>query len=537
MYKLIFADDELLIRNNMMKGIHWEEHGFQVIGCYSNGDELLDALGAGLPDLVITDINMPYVDGIQVAKYLHYNHPRIKVIFLTGYNEFEYAKNAMEYGVSRYILKPISSEDIYQLLDETKALLDRENKDLDNRMKLEEFYEANQPILKNMLVSQILAGKIGLKEIQARARMLKMEILRSPAFQVACIQADSLSEDDAEGAEQRGVQVFRRMQRLLEEKQLGFAIMDHLGCSVLFCLGEKGEGYSREDLEVFLEEFRGWFEQHEDFTVTIGIGGCCESLELAANSYGDAAGALKYQGLVGTNRLIYLEDMEPYRDMLYQVPEGYAEKILNMIKIGDSRGLKSVMGEYREWLRNSGSEMDVLRLRVVDTAVNVSEEVLRMGYEIKDILYGENLRRLVGARGIDELAHNLFVFCRELTEKVSRFRSTHYDEIVREAKALVEEHYRDADFQIEDVCQQLNLSVSYFRAIFKKETGHAFGTYLKGIRMKKAKKLLLETDLLNYQIAEKVGYNDSSYFGYCFKQHYQMSPNDMRRRKAADGTA
>lgn len=92
-----------------MISVHWEEHGFQVIGCYSNGDEVLDALGEELPDLVITDINMPYVDGIEVAKYLYQNYPGIKVIFLTGYSEFEYAKKAMEYGVTQYILKPVTA--------------------------------------------------------------------------------------------------------------------------------------------------------------------------------------------------------------------------------------------------------------------------------------------------------------------------------------------------------------------------------------------------------------------------------------------
>lgn len=140
MYKLILADDEVLIRNNMMQSVHWEEHGFQVIGCYSNGDEVLDALGEELPDLIITDINMPYVDGIEVAKFLHQNYPQIKVLFLTGYNEFEYAKKAMEHGVTQYILKPVTAADIYRILDEMKELLDSENKELDNRMKLEEFW-------------------------------------------------------------------------------------------------------------------------------------------------------------------------------------------------------------------------------------------------------------------------------------------------------------------------------------------------------------------------------------------------------------
>lgn len=530
MYKLILADDEVLIRNNMMESVHWEEHGFQVIGCYSNGDEVLDALGEELPDLVITDINMPYVDGIELAKYLYQNYSKIKVIFLTGYNEFEYAKKAMEYGVTQYILKPVTAADIYRILDEMKELLDSEYKELNNRMELEEFYESNEPILRNMLVAQILSGKISLKEIKVRTRMLKMESLEKSVFQVACIQTDRAATMEEGWLEQRRMKVFQRMQNLLEERKLGFAIVDHLGCSVLFCLGSEEGVYYRAELEMFLEEFRSWFEKHEDFTVTIGIGGLCNTLEFVSHSYRDAASALKYQDLLGTNRLIYLEDMEPYRDVLNKLPEEYVEKICKVVKIGDPKELKEAVEEYAEWMNKNGCQGELLRLKVLDAAVRISEEILPMGYPIEYELYGEGLRRIVSSLDADEAMGSLLAFCQKMMEKIYLSRSSHHDGIVREAKLLVEEHYADVDFQIEDVCQWLNLSVSYFRAIFKKETGSTFGNYLKGVRMKKAWNLVLETDLLNYEIAEKVGYSDSSYFGYCFKKRYHMSPNDVRKK-------
>lgn len=281
---------------------------------------------------------------------------------------------------------------------------------------------------------------------------------------------------------------------------------------------------------MLLEEFRSWFEKHEDFTVTIGIGGLCNTLELVANSYKDAASALKYQDLVGTNRLIYLEDMEPYRDVLNKLPEEYVEKNFKMVKIGEPKGLREAVEEYAEWLNKNGCKGELLRLKVLDAAVRISEEIFPMGYPIEYALYGEGIRRIVSSQDADETMGNLLAFCQRMMEKISSSRSSHHDGIVRKAKLLVEERYADPDFQIEDVCQWLNLGVSYFRAIFKKETGSTFENYLKGVRMKKAWNLVMETDLLNYEIAEKVGYNDSSYFGYCFKKRYHMSPNDVRKK-------
>ena len=527
----MIADDEPLIRNNMRKGIRWEEYGFQVVGCYSNGYEVLEALGTQIPDLLITNINMPYVNGIEVAKYLHMNHPQVKVVFLTGYSEFEYAKKAMEYQVSRYILKPIDSDDIYEILGEMKGLLDNESRELDNKLKMEEFYLSNQLILKNMLISQIFTGKVNGKEVRLRMGILNMEALESPMFQAATILLDLPLEEAEVRLEHSKMKAFQRMMNLLGTKGLGYVTLDSQGCNVLLCGKGCHTGHYKEEFEMFLEEFRSWVEGCEDFTVTIGVGGLCNSLELVHSSYEDAALALKYRDLVGTDRLIYLEDMEPHRDMLYSIPEKTVDQILEAVKLGNGRELEQIVEAYKNHLFETGYDIGIVRLKMLDIISRISEEVLCMGTPVDEVLYGNEMRKIINAREVKDMMDVLLPFCQNLSERLTVKRKDYYHELIEKAKELIEENYMDSQFTVEDVCEKLNLSTSYFRAVFKKETGSSFGNYLKEIRMRKAQTLIMQTNLLNYEIAEKVGYLDNGYFGYCIKKYFHVSPNEMRRGK------
>lgn len=529
MYKIILADDEPLIRNNMKKGIPWKEYGFSLEGCCANGAEVLELVQAREPDLIITDINMPYVDGIELARQIYAEHPRVKIVFLTGYNEFEYAKKAMEYGVKEYILKPIDREDICRLLTEMKNLLDSEQDETNRRMELEEFYRVNRALLRSMMVSQILEGKIQAEEVRLRRDMLQMRALESECFQAASVRPDLWGEESAAKIEESKMRLFQRMQEFLEQRRLGFATWNHTGCNVLLCSQGCTTGKYKEEFKNFLEEFRSRVEQQEDFTVTIGVGGLCGSLELVHSSCADADAALKYQDLTGNNCLIYLEDMEPQRDMLYRIPEATAEKILELIKLGNDRALEETVEEYKSRLLGQAENPGVIRLKLLDAVSRISEEILEMGNPVPESVYASTMHCMISAGNIEEMIETFLPFCRQLQEIVTVKRQGHYSAVIEQVRQLVEESYMDPEFGSEQACERLNLSESYFRAVFKKETGHSFGSYLREVRMLKAKELLLTTDLLNYQVAERVGYNNGGYFGYCFKRYFHISPNDMRK--------
>lgn len=190
MYKLIFADDEALVRNNISKLVQWEENGFELAGCCSNGHELLEMVEKDPPDLVITDINMPFISGIEVARQIRSEYPTIKIIFLTGYDDFNYAKQAIDLNVTKYILKPISAHELTACLHEVRRILDNEHLQSRNIESLKSFYNQNKEVLQNSFISSLLTNEVSAVEAEKNVELLGLDYLVAQRFQVAVFMGD-----------------------------------------------------------------------------------------------------------------------------------------------------------------------------------------------------------------------------------------------------------------------------------------------------------------------------------------------------------
>ena len=187
MYKLIFADDEAPVRRNIAKLIPWEKFGFELIGCCANGHEVLDLVEKDPPDLLITDINMPFVSGIDVARELRRDFPTVKIIFLTGYNDFNYAQQAIDLNVLKYILKPVSAQSLSECLQEVKQMLDAEYQQIYDRSRLEDFYRQNESIMQMVFLYALVTTGISNTEAKKKAELLGLNCLKGDLFQVAVL--------------------------------------------------------------------------------------------------------------------------------------------------------------------------------------------------------------------------------------------------------------------------------------------------------------------------------------------------------------
>lgn len=533
MYKLMFADDEALIRRNMTKIVQWENFGFELIGCCENGHELLELIEHEVPDLVITDINMPFIDGIEVARQLKQMNPRVKIVFLTGYNDFEYAQKAVDLNVLKYILKPITVEEIQNVLIDVKKILDEEVTKNSNIHNLEEFYEQNKPIMQSVFLSNLLVEPFSpddLDDIESKIKVLELERLMGEEFLAAVVLIDHVVETSEWKNSQSLMEfaVYNILKEILDEKKIGYGIIGNKRINIIlsnkYC---KTENTLEEFMQV-LEEICICINKYLNFTVTIGVGTIKDSLTMINQSSNEANAAIGYRNIVGNNRLIYINDIESHRITKQTVDFAHGKKLLNVIKMGNLEELKQLYQEIIEEIEKEQLTLEQMRIWGMMLIFNLYRDVESMGVNVSEILDFNVLKNLLDTWDYQDMYNYLLNFCIKLLEAISLNRMNSFSIIVDGAIKIIDKNYDNPDLSVDMVSSMVNLSASYFRSIFKKEMGKTFGKYVTEVRMKKAKDFILTTNMKNYEIAEATGYTDPHYFSYCFKKHFNMSPSELR---------
>lgn len=530
MYKLVFADDETLVRNNIARLIKWEEYGFTLTGCCANGHELLELAENEQPDLVITDINMPFLDGIEAARQLKKEFPDIKVIFLTGYNEFKYAQQALELQALKYILKPVTAENIAEVLKEVKQILDQEHQIYGNLTMLENFYEKNKDTIQNLFLYDLLIGNISVNEVQNKIHSLGIEWLRGNRFRVAVLDNDgnqNPEEWQSVSTELLNVAIYNISQELTGNLCIGSVLVVNGHVVILFCgfSSENDKGFQQK-IGFCVEEIRTAIQRHLKFTITAGMGRMCESYSAIHNSYDEAVSALAYRASIGSNRIIYIEDIEPQRHQNPVFDRAKETQLLECVKLGNKEEMLQMVEKLIQ--ETACERLESSRIYVLGILMSLIREAENLELDMQQLLQVCNIKKVLELSDREELYRTLVQACVYFFDHLSENRKRSCSKSMLAAVDYIQQQYMDSELCISMVCEHLHLSESYFRSIFKKELGTTFRNYLTQIRMEHAKQLLCSTNMRNYEIAEKIGYADSHYFSFCFKRFYNMAPNEMR---------
>ena len=525
LYKIIFADDEAIIRDNISSMINWREHGFDLVGVCANGHDLVEMAELEQPDLVILDINMPFIDGITAAKLIKEEVPTAKLAFLTGYDDFSYAQKAVELNVLKYILKPITAVAMGEILSEIRRMLDDEKRVQADYRQLREFYDQNCGLLRSAFFDMLLEGLLTENEAEARTASLELNILKGSHYLSAVILNEKTGENGADEAATNFLNygIYNIAEEELRRSRLGIAALKGDRTAVIFCQ----QPHARESLasaaEACLERIRVSVQDALKTTVTIGVGKRYEGYGGISLSYNEAVSVLAYRHTLGGNRVILIRDIEPNHQPIRFFDRLQETLLIDAIKSGDI----AQINDLTERLLLSGTADDMRGLRVYAMAmmVSVALEAERWGFSA-DLSLSESMANVFA--NTDDLCGVVRKACVTLSQMIgNQFKSSQRD-IFDKTIQFLEERVSDAELSANTVCSELHYSPSYFRALFKKEAGISFGAYLTRVRMEKAKRLLLDTELKGYLIAKQVGFSDPHYFSFCFKKYFRMSPREMR---------
>ncbi len=512
------ADDEEIIRRGFEKKIDWNSSGFEFLPPCKTGAELIESIKLNKPDVVFTDICMPEVDGLEVAAFISNNYPNIFLVILSGYDEFDYAQKAIKNRVYEYILKPINSKQLHQIVDNLKLNLDKETSKKEYLSKLKEIEEENKILIVEQFLLSHIYGNVNSYEIDNFLATIGKDYCNK-AHSIITIEPDNKKESLQN---RMTIQLLFLWIKTLFENNFFNCKIDCLlspnGNVELLLSGiNPSEIYlkSREVPELILKKL----EEVGGNLVTIGIGKTYKSFCKIPMSHSQAIDALKNHFIYGRGVAIYFKDDCNLIEIDYAIINKKREILLDSFRSGSVEESTENINNYFSVLLQSNLPVRRVELEIKKlflSILNILEELSIHTDISKDdmklIELYESLPTIEESKMLVERILN--VIFNTLKEQRKDFS----EQKVVEVRRIIEKNYQNPDLTLESVCMELYISNGYLSRTFKKYTGITFIQYLTEFRINKAKEILKTTNTLSYEIADQVGYKDPQYFSTVFKK-------------------
>lgn len=533
LYRIMLVDDEEEIRLGIIKKIDWESNGFIVVGDAENGKEALEKAESLQPDVVMTDIKMPFMDGLELGRNLAKLMPSTKIIIFSGSDDFEYAHQAIKINVIEYVLKPVNAIELTEVLKRLKVQLDGEYEEKLNVETLYKHYIESIPLVREQFLVGLIEGSISESKCEQQSELIGIDF-KSRYFTVATIQVDStaLSNSSEYISLQKEVALIPiAIKQIVDESIEPYCkFISFIYCGRVVVIAEFETKESVLEVIKGINEVCKISERIIGLKVSAGIGHVCDSLSQIYFSYGTAQDALDYRILLGTGKGIYIDDVEPDNSIQLQFDEHEERRMLNAIKIGCSDEIAQIIGGSFQKIEDLLLSLNQYRIFIMQIMTSLLKLVQAYRLDIDEI-FGMDFNCYSYIEMFDSLSEMKGWFI-EIGIKVNllikRERIYSSKLLIEKAKEYIMENYNDCDISVEILSCHLHVSPTYFSTIFKRETEMSFVNFLTTVRLEQAVKLLNTTDDKTYIIAGKVGYPEANYFSYVFKKKYGVAPSRYR---------
>lgn len=537
MYKILIADDEEKVCQLISKIIDWESLGIDIVGVANDGKTALNLIMKELPDIVITDIRMPGYDGLELIAKAKEVKSEIRFIIISGYRQFDYARNAIKYGVEDYLLKPIREEELLDIIVEMLEKVKNQKQNLEEKQDMQKQIATDAKRIRSNFLEHLLEESKKLpdsldikvcnqlyhcnfKKGYYQAIVIKPDISRkeynSESYQILLRRAQSIAEN-----------ILREEEGVLE----CLTIATWEGIFFLLNRKEADNQLLRKKLTQIKNSISGLRDLFWNIQVTIGVG-------VIIDDFKQLPKTIKTARNKTLSRVFY------GKGMILQADE-YSKEIIKVNHVFDIK-IRKLMLEYLESqnteevcqiLENVENKLIESKIQDGDLLLNLLKEILDVFlFAMKNIQFQEEhndiqmkilheFHMCTSAREIFEMLRSNFSYYLTIAEEEKKKSET---KPIRDAKKFIAENFAKP-LRLEDIGTVIGFNATYFSALFKKETGKNFSEYLIEIRIHKAKELLLEEKMSVMEVAEKVGYSDLKYFTKIFRKETGLNPSEFRK--------
>ncbi len=522
MMKVFLVDDEIAIRENLRNSFPWEENGFQLVGEAPDGEMALPMIRDLNPDILLTDIRMPFMDGVQLCAGVKRMMPWVGIVILSGYDDFSYAQQAISLGVKEYLLKPITAQELGKALSRVAGQIAAERSAQESMENLRRDVMSGNRFLRQKLLASLFTDEGDRFEDEQLMRQMRQMGVNLAANCYVVIDIAFPLKDEARS----------RARAALSD------LAEATGGSVFTCGMPNGAralvlGDNEQDAEERAYSFANsaahlpQLESCGELRLSIGetvndYYDIRRSMQSARHVRHVAAGQGEGRRIIGVGELndattvLNSLELSPLYERLQYAPEGELDAILAEYTGGlpdSAGGIELAMG----YLRIAAV---IAARRIVEDAGADPQQALDEGL-IAEALRAEDASGLSAVKALLRSA----IACRD------RSGQGVVDTPVGRARVFLSKRFADPNLMLQDVASEVGISQSHFSTVFAQETGITFTQYLTGLRIAKAKELLEATQMRSSEIAFQVGYNDAHYFSYLFKKHTGMTPSDWRKSK------
>lgn len=526
-FTIILADDEKQILQGMLSSIPWTSLGYRVVATADNGKEALELAKQYHPDLLISDIKMPFMTGLELAKNIHENFMQIKVILFSGWDEFEFARSAIRYGVSEYMLKPIDYPEMNKLLKRIHEELEAEYDARLDRERQKKIYQESLPLLRQRFFMQLLRSGKDMDHVKQQLEALDVK-LNTPYIQIM-----EMSIPEPDGDVLTAVSVAEMIDEMLGKVCQFYSVRYTDRIIYLLCLQEASDS---QKVMKLLDEAAYMVRRILKSTFSCGIGLPVSDLKQVRNSYQQAKEALEYNLVSEDASITLYNDIRPYDDRIIPDWQNATEDLEYSIKHGTEQDVRQEVSLLLEQLQQCHYNFNEYQIAIMEIIFSLSK--LYRKYDITD---GEGMSgskhmamKLLSLHDGLELNNWLLHYCVYTNHAIQERRVDQNIVLALQAKEYVDRNYSDPELSLDMICQKLHISASHFSKVFRKEFGTSFLGYLTDKRIEEAERLLLTTEYKSREIGEMVGYIEPNYFSYVFKKNRNISPAKYRKQRKTD---
>ncbi len=508
MYSVFLVEDEIVTREGIRNSIPWKTTPYILAGEAPDGEIALPALRDIKPDILITDIKMPFMDGLALARIIKRDQPWIKIIILSGHDEFEYAKEAISIGVEEYLLKPVSARDMLASLEKVTREIEKEKTRISGIENLKQRIKSSEDIMREKWLSDLITGQIPAIHAIETAQSFGIDLIAS-GYIIIVVEIFIPSEDYTQFAFVK--EIIGNVLKGREDFILVPQSMDKL-----VILGKNISEDSMDDIIYTLAQgLKFETERNTACSLAIGIGSVAEHIEEIIHSYADADKAIRYMHFTGKKNIISAGDMKWSKAAGPFSAE--SDNITEQIRFAADNDIPDILSRYLEITGGNSAYFSIVYRDIVDSVCRLIGEFQGNPRDIVPEAYEEHCST-EAVRTIIE---------RWIDYRDSHIHTRHHQKI-REAKEYINNNFARQDMSLNDVASHAHVSPNHFSTIFSQEAGVTFIEYLTSVRINKARQLLLRNNMKCVDIAFEVGYNDPHYFSYIFKKNCGMSPREFR---------
>lgn len=536
--KVFLVEDEMVIRRGIKNSIDWEKEGYIFCGEASDGELAYPMIIKEKPDILITDIRMPFMDGLELCKLVKKELPNIKILILSGYDEFDYAKEAIRLGVTEYLLKPISSGKLLEALNGVSESIRREKEDKDLVRKYMEEMRENTEHEKQKFFEQMIAGNLSMADALETGKKYEMSL--SAGMYNLLLFRFTLGEENRKSGELLGEAEYA-IEKLTERLEYVFEFQRGVEGWAFLLMADNEEQMSErvKELSKDLEEI---MKNYSTIAYFGGIGQPVARLRELEESFREAERALAARFTMELNRIISVDDIRMAQnvdtlDDIEITSFGEIEKTRTMLEKFLNNGVEDEIDEFVDVYINELSEENLKSVLMRQYIIMDAYIVMMSFCEKIEGIEGEmqaQSEELKNSMKTIQTVEEIKNYIRMLLKKIIGVRDTisgrRYSDIIEIAKDQIRKTYMSDEISLNTVAAEVGMSPSYFSSIFSKEMGKTFVEYLTEIRMDRAKELLMCSSMKTSEIGYEVGYKDPHYFSYIFKKTQNCTPKEFRAR-------